>query len=314
MLYYIISGVYIKEVIQHGIITERLSDVTDFEMYPQSEISLLEYLVLLDPQCLKKPSTTRLFESDYFQTWIRHQMESHIPTLILWLIHRTTLGILFFLLEVRLQRLESMYTAAANQSVCVNNSQATSNAQMNQTVTTNRKEVVSRQMSNDFLFLCIAYILLVCVGTLLFRGIRTARWYLRNNNEIFTTATQAKKLILHHWVEMINEQQMYIGFTMLIIIRGVRMYYHYNIPFFVDDILYINVAFSFALSIVQFAQLLPKVSIFPIILQRMMNDLAVFTYFLVIFMFPFTGLMIKLTKRNHATCLEQLKACPEIHS
>ena len=168
-LYYIISGVYLKEVRQHGIITERLFDV--HRLWNVSTVWNQPIGISGTTGCPVSQETIHnqtisvqlLSDLDSPQNGKPHSY-SH-----LWLIHKSTLGILFFLLEVRLQRLESMYTVT-NHSACVKNSQAAPNAEMNQTVTTDRKDVVSRQMHNDFLFLCMAYILLVCIGTLLFQA------------------------------------------------------------------------------------------------------------------------------------------------
>ncbi len=293
----------------YGVLEETWLDVTQYEENEPFN-NPMTFLIDTDKDCIERPSTTELFENNIFQKWIKTKINLHIPSAVIMLIVRVIFAYLFTTFDDAYLYLQDL-ALIKNQ-----------NSSLDYANSCRYKFYEESNMTPVYLdpkyslILNTIFMIIICSVSLCFIIHEIG-------NTIKITCSRdiqshyphrMKKFFLYYWFNILSELTLYIGTILFISLRVARLYFDsFQFPYMGDDILYCCVLYNLVTFFIQLAQLLPKVGVFPIIMQRMLGDLASFFLFLVVYMYPFGGTFAHILMRAKTKCSTEFSSMQEGH-
>ncbi len=305
------KGVYVVNEKRTGIFTEQFIDVTDYEtMGPgnRREKSPLVFLSLLDKSCLSykdKPlSPSKLFCVEYIVSWIQSKLKSNYVLIIIWFIWRLFHSLCLMIVDAFLLvgEEELVIKKICNDSNGTNGSTSV-NCEIPASETCMMRTVPLSMRDFAFNMVLVIYLTLHSSVALAFEfreicnGFFSRAW-------IYHLPDRKKQLILHYWFYRVTQTILHIFVILNVFIRITRHLGLIDVPILMDNFLYLGLAICMGWSVLFFLQLVPKVSHFAIVLQRMVGDLGICTFVIVTFAFPYVVVLERIVNRGHIDCVE----------
>ena len=305
------KGVYVIKEKRLGIFTEQYIDITDYEtMDPgnRREKSPLVFLSLLDKSCLSfkdKPlSPSKLFCVEYMVSWIQGKLKSNYVLIIIWFIWRLFHSLCLMIVDAYLLVGEEELVV---RKICNDrnetNVSTTVNCEVPASETCMMRTVPPSMRDFSFNIILVVYLTIHSSVALAFEfreiwnGLFSRAWILH-------LPDRKKDLILHYWFYRVTQTILHIFVILNVFIRITRHLGLIDIPFLMDNFLYLGLAICMGWSVLFFLQLVPKVSHFAIVLQRMVGDLGICTFVIVTFAFPYVVVLERIVNRGHIECVE----------
>ncbi len=291
----------------YGIVEETWLDVTEYE---ENELyaNPMTVLLLMDKSCIERKSTTELFENEIFQKWLNTKVYVHIPSVIIMLIFRMLFAYLFvsfddaYLYLQDLDLIRNQNSSVAYGESCRHQFYKESNF---------KPLYIHPKLSLIINAVLLIVVCLASLGFIIHQILITIRMKLSHNVHKHYPHRE-KNMYLYYWFNIISELNLYIGTILFVSLRLSRLYLDsFEFPFIADDLLYCYVLYNLVTFLIQLSQLLPKVGAFPIIMQRMLGDLASFYLFLVVYMYPFSATFYHIVMRAKTGCPAEFRSMTE---
>ncbi len=254
---------------------------------------------MTDKKCIGRPTMTEVFENKIFKCWLNAKIKMHIPTVLIVFVYRFSFCMLFLLFDntyiyLEDRKLIKEQNVSDLKATC-HNQYYTESGMMPIYFYPEQSIVIYA-----IFLLGISVAGLVSITSQIVNGAKSK--FSRTIHSSYPH--REKNIYLYYWYQILCEVNIFVATVTCVSLRLLRLYQGTKLPNIVDDVLYLIIFHNMITFLIQLAQLLPKVGTFPIIMQRMLGDLASFIFFLIIYMFPFGGAILHIVGRGKTECPE----------
>ena len=275
-------GLYLYET-NNGIFVEQLFDVTEYEAIPggtRRNKSPMVFLQCVDQRAIRNPSMAKVTNTDYIQQWSWLKLKSNSFVL-------TCVVLLMFLYFLLFLYLDSHFTYE-DESKFISEGNTVNFTCLEQYYKHRNYGATAVYFMMIFLtsFSIISIIMEICniIRITLLPGLQS----LPNGR---------KNVSLYYWFQTLSKLALYVNVLGFVVVKFIRMYVTVGFTHYWDDALFAACLLWFSWYFVSTAQIIPKLGVYVILLERMVMSLISFLSICILFLVMFTSVAFRLFNR-----------------
>ena len=283
-------GIYLHET-NNGIFQEQLFDITEYEAIPEGarrNKSPMVFLQCVDQRTIHNHSMANVTNTDYIQQWSWLKLKSNSFVLTCVVFQMLAYFLLFLYLDSHFRyEDESKFISEGN---AVNFT------------------CLERYFQDQSHSATSVHFIMIFLTTL---SITSITMEICNIKRIAvlpglqSLPTGRKNILLYYWFQTFTRLALYVNVLGFVVAKLIRMYVTVGFTHYWDDVLFVACLLSFCWYFVSTAQIVPKLGVYVILLERMVMSLISFLSISILFLIMFTTVAFRLFNRRREECLHE---------
>ena len=286
-------GIYLHET-NNGVFAEQLFDITEYEAIPEGKrrnISPIYFLQCIDQNKICDPTMVKFKNTDYIKlwSWLKLKINSFILIIVVFLM------LLYFLVFLNLDghfryKDESRFISADNafNSTCL------------------EQYYTPQKYNEKFVLFMLVHLTCFSILSIIMDVCNTMK--IISLPGLQPLPTGRKNVLLYFWFQTLLKLLLNVNVLCFVLLKFNRMYFTENLSHYWDDALFIVGLLSFSWYFIGVAQIIPKLGVYVILLERMVMSLISFLGISVLFLVMFTSVAFRLFNRHRQVCLDEFSS------
>ena len=281
-------GIYLCET-NNGIFVEQLFDITEYEAIPEGtrrNKSPMVFLQCVDQRTIRNPSMAKVTNTDYIQqwSWLKLKSNSVVLTCVVFLMFLYFLSFLYLDSHFRYED-ESRFISEGH---TVN-------------FTCLEQYFKHRSYSPTTIYFMMIFLTSFSVISIIMEICNIIRITLLPGLQSLPNGR--KNVSLYYWFQTLSKLALYVNVFGFVVAKIIRMYVTVHFTHYWDDALFAACLIWFSWYFVSTAQIIPKLGVYVILLERMVMSLISFLSICVLFLVMFTSVAFRFFNRRREKCL-----------
>ncbi len=285
-------GVHLLER-QDGTFVEQLFDITGYEAFPggtRRDKSPLVFLQCIDKAATSTESMKKFVNLDYIQQW--HWLKLKCNALVLMILGLSSVvltgSFLYLDASVRFKHEIALLPANGANDTCL------------------IRGYKSFGHSNFTYFLAVGVLFMFSTSGLTMEVHNTLRIW--SSPGFRPLPDRKKNLLLYRWIQTLSKGLMHLCVLAFAAVALARRLTSIDVPHPWDDCLFVAILMLVSWFFITYAQVIPRLGFYAILLERMLFSLSSFIFFFLLVLYSFSMITFRLFNRHRSECLEDFSS------